>query len=430
MSRTDPEPASVPVLPSRSRGRSIAAAICVVLALVLTAPASLAYWGNRTITDSQRYLATVGPLVNSPEVQDAIATKVIDAIEAQVDIEAVLNDVFAGVITDAPRLQRLIGPISAAIDGLVERQVREFIASDAFAEIWTTINTRAQQALVRVLKGDNSGAISVQGNEVVLDVSDMIDQVKERLVARGLTIVEKAPIPEIDKQIVLLDAPQLKKARTIYAVAHPVAQWFIVVVALLFVAAVLLARRRPRMTVIIGVGLVANALLVAWAVSVGRQLFIDQLSGTTFGPASAAFYDTLLTYLERGWHIFLLLGLILVITGWFTGRNSTGTAVRTSVAGTLEAAGEPLADGPVAGIAHWVAPNVRWLRIAAVVLGVIVLLWGNQATTARLLWSLGLTIVLLGALQVLVGAATHGGRSHPPLDDAPTEPGAPVPLSP
>ena len=227
----------------------------------------------------------------------------------------------------------------------------------------------------------------------------------------------------------LLDAPQLKKARTVYALAHPLAQWLLVIVALLYLAALLLARRRPRMSVIIGVGLMANALLVAWAVSVGRQLFIDQLSGTTFGPASAAFYDTLLTYLERGWHVFLGLGLILVITGWFTGRNGTGTAVRTSVAGTLEAAGEPLADGPVAGLARWVAPNVRWLRIAAVVLGVIVLLWGNQATTARLLWSLGLTVVLLAALQVLVGAASHDSRSHPPLDDAPSGPGTPVSTS-
>ena len=46
-------------------------------------------------------------------------------------------------------------------------------------------------ALLRVLKGDNSGAISVQGNEVVLDVSDVIDQVKERLPAVLGPVYEK-----------------------------------------------------------------------------------------------------------------------------------------------------------------------------------------------------------------------------------------------
>lgn len=42
-----------------------------------------------------------------------IATKVTDAIAKQVDIEAILKNVFAGVITDRPRLERLVGPLSA-----------------------------------------------------------------------------------------------------------------------------------------------------------------------------------------------------------------------------------------------------------------------------------------------------------------------------
>src|SRR4029434_6912518 len=177
------------------------------------------------LNDTQRYLDTVGPLVHSPEVQDAIATTVTNAIERQVDIEAVLNEVFAGVITDRPRLQELVGPLSGAINALIDREVREFVASDAFADIWARVNTRAQQALVRLLKGEEeTGAVSLQGDQVVLDLSDVIDQVKQRLVARGLTIVERVPIPEVDRQIVLLEAPQLEQARTIYAFANPVAR--------------------------------------------------------------------------------------------------------------------------------------------------------------------------------------------------------------
>ena len=159
----------------RTRWRSIAAAICVVLAALLTTPAGVAFWGQRTLNDGQRYLDTVGPLVDSPQVQDAIATKAIDAIEKQVDVEAILNDVFAGVITDRPRLQKLVGPLSGAVNGLIEREVRAFVASDTFADIWVRVNTRAQQGLVRVLRGDNTGAVSVQGEQVVLDVGDVID---------------------------------------------------------------------------------------------------------------------------------------------------------------------------------------------------------------------------------------------------------------
>ena len=93
-----------------SRGRGVAAVVCVVLAALLTTPAAVAFWGQRTLNDTQRYVETVGPLVDSPEVQDAIATKVTDAIQQQVDVEALLNQVFAGVIDDRPRLQLLVGP--------------------------------------------------------------------------------------------------------------------------------------------------------------------------------------------------------------------------------------------------------------------------------------------------------------------------------
>ena len=245
-----------------SRGRSVAVVICVVLAGLLTMPAAVAYWGQRTLNDTERYVATVDPLVASPEVQDVIATRVTDAIQKQVDIEAILNNVFAGVITDRPRLEQLVGPLAAAVNGLIDRQVREFIASDEFADLWVRINTRAQQALHRVLTGEGSGAVTVQGDEVVLDVDEVINAVKERLVARGLTLVENVPIPETDRQIVLLESDGLEQLRTIYAFGNPVAIWMLPLVAALYLVAFALARRRPRMGVVIGVLLAANAVLL------------------------------------------------------------------------------------------------------------------------------------------------------------------------
>ncbi len=295
--------------------------------------------------------------------------------------------------------------------------MRAFIASDEFANFWTRVNTRAQEALQRVLRGDDSGAVSLQDDQVVLDVDEVINRVKERLVARGLTIVENAPIPETDKQIVLMDAPQLKQMRTIYAFTNPVAKWMLPFVGALFLAGFVLARRRPRMTVAIGAALVANSLLVAFVLSVGRQLFIDELSGTDFGPASRAFYDTLLAYLERGQQVVLGLGVILVVAGWFAGANKYGTATRTTVARGLESTGGVLADSGVGAAGRWVAPNAGWLRVAVVVLGAVVLFWGNEVSPDRLWWSLALVLVLLAVVQVLVGAGRADratGPARPP----------------
>ena len=256
----DPPAARPPVVERPSRARSVAAVICVVLAGLLTTPAAVAYWGQRTLNDTQRYVDTVEPLVDSPEVQDVIATKVTDAIEQQVDIEAILNNVFAGVITDRPRLEQLVGPLSAAINGLIDREVREFIASDEFADLWIRVNTRAQQALQRVLKGEESGAVSLQGDEVVLDVDEVINQVKERLVARGLTLVRERAHPR-DRPADRADGGP-PGASSCARSTRSATRWpggSSRSSALLYLAAFVLARRRPRMTVVIGALLAANA---------------------------------------------------------------------------------------------------------------------------------------------------------------------------
>jgi hypothetical protein len=403
------------------RGRSVAAIICVVLAALLTTPAAVAYWGQRTLNDTERYVETVGPLVDSPEVQDVIATTVTDAIEQQVDIEALLDNVFADVITDRPRLEQLVGPLAAAINGLIDREVRALVASDEFAQFWTRLNARAQQALQRVLTGDGSGAVALEGDQIVLNVDQVIARAKERLVARGLTIVENAPIPQTDRQIVLMDAPQVKQLRTIYAFGNPVARWLLPLVGLLFIAAFFLARNRPRMTVVIGAVLAANALFIALAQSIGGQLFVNELAGTVFGPASRVFLDTLLAFLDRGQQVVLWLGLVLVLAGWFAGANRYGSAARTSVSGGLEGIGNTLAGAGtgVGGAGRWTTVNAAWLRVVVVVLGGVVLLWGNDVSMGRLWWSLALVLVLLAGIQVLVGA----GRGKEPAP--PTPPAAP-----
>ena len=61
----------------------------------------------------------------------------------------------AGAVHTHPRVQ-----------GLIEREVRAFIASDTVANVSVRVNTRAQQTLVRVLKVDRTGAVSMQGDQV------------------------------------------------------------------------------------------------------------------------------------------------------------------------------------------------------------------------------------------------------------------------
>jgi hypothetical protein len=52
------------------------------------------------------------------------------------------------------------------------------------------------------------------------------------------------------------------------------------------------------------------------------------------------------------------------------------------------------------------------------VVGVVVLLWGNDVSVSRLVWSLLLVVVLLAVVQVLVGAGRRADRR--PIAEAPS----------
>ena len=121
------------------------------------------------------------------------------------------------------------------------------MASQEFADLWVTVTTRAQQRLVRLLEGNETGPVSLQGDQVVLDVSEVIEQVQARLVARASRWSRTFRSQTWTKQIVLMEAPRLKQARTIYAFANPIATWLIMVVFVLYLAAFVLSRRRSRM---------------------------------------------------------------------------------------------------------------------------------------------------------------------------------------
>jgi hypothetical protein len=388
-----------------SRRRSLASIGCLVLAALLTTPAAIGYWGQRTVNDTARYVATVRPLADSPEVQEAIAAKVTSVIQQQVDAEAIFNRAFAEVVPDAPRLRELIGPLSLAVDALIERQVEQFIASDAFGEFWVAANTDSQRLLLRLLRGEDTGRVSLRSDQLVLDVSEVIDQVRELLIERGLTVGEAVAVPDSQRQIVLLEAPQVREVRTIYAFGNPIARWLILVVIGLYAVGLLLARRRPRSTVAIGVALVVNGLLIALMLSAGRGIFVEELSGTVFSRASSVFFDTLVAYLRRGQQVMAGLGLTLMVVGWSAGSSTAAGSVRRAVTKSLEGLGGALDGGGTHRVSGWVVRHLREVRIAIGLVAFAVLTWGNNLSLARLVWSLVVVAVLLALVQVLVGAS-------------------------
>lgn len=381
--------------------RSVAALLVFIIAVLVTPVALVGHWGHRTVIDTTRYLETVGPLAADPAVQESISEAVTNAITSQINTEELVGGLLGNIVENPTILDKLSGPISAGIDGLIGQAVSAFVASDAFQEIWVTLNTGIQKSLLLILEGKDGGPVSLQGDEVVLDVSSLITAVQQNLVDRGVTVAANIPVPDVDKQVVLFSSPALAQIRAIYGLTSPMLAWFPLILAALFALAVWLSRRKGRMVLATGVALIIMTGATKVLLDKAQTIFTDQLQGTIFAPASQAFWDTFFKYLIQGIQAMLALGLIIAVAGWLGSRVNAAAKLRRWLAGGLEELGSEI---PASGIARSMASRADVWRTVAAAIGVLLLVTGDVLSTWHVIWTVLLTAGLFAGIQLLIGS--------------------------
>ena len=402
---------SAPSTPAKRRigARSIAAVLALILGLGLLPLGTVTYWGHRTVTDTERYLETMQPLAYDEDVQDSLSIFLTEKIEEQVDPEALVNQLFAGLIEQYPALKALVPVVSGAIDSLIAQVVDRLVRSDQFKQLWDLANTAAQKGLMAILEGREDGPVSLEGDAVVLDISSIIDQVKQGLVDRGFAAAANINVPEADRQIVLLEAPQLAQIRTIYSLTSPIAVALFFIAILLLVLAVVLARRRPRMVAWAGGGAAAGGLLLIVGLGIGETVFVNTLDGTPFEKASQTFYDQLLKFLYNGAYAIVVLGIIVLAVGLYLCGARWAVELRAAVNNLADDVARNIPAGPITSSGASVAAHARWFRVGVGVIFTIIVIIGNDLSVARTIWGALIALVLLAVIQVWAAA----GRRAP-----------------
>lgn len=89
------------------RARAAGSSVLLLLALLFAPVAVVATWVQDTVTDTDRYVATVAPLASEPAVQDALTDRLTDRVVAQVDVKAV-TDSLADTLREAGVPPRIV----------------------------------------------------------------------------------------------------------------------------------------------------------------------------------------------------------------------------------------------------------------------------------------------------------------------------------
>jgi hypothetical protein len=414
----------------RQRWRSVVATLLIVLACVLAPLSVVAVWTRNQVTNSDRYVQTVTPLASDPAIQNAIADQITAQVFNYIDIQGLTSQALAALSERglapalADQLQALAGPIANGVQSFTRDQVGKVVQSDAFANAWVQANRTAHAELVKALTGEGGGAITVENDTVSLNLAAFIQTVKQQLVASGFTLASR--IPNVNASFVLFQSEDITRARTGFNLLNTLGVWLPVITLILLVLGVYVARDHRRALVGAALGVAVSMVVLALALAIFRSIYLDAVPASVLPhDAAAVLYDTIVRFLRLGLRTILVLALVVAAGAFLSGQSVTAVRTRQSLSsaiGWLQGRAG-FSTGPVGA---WVYANKRALRIGAVTLAALVLVfWGRP--TGKVV--LGLTLALLVVLAIIEFLGRRPGQepvevtaAAPPLS-APPPPG-------
>jgi hypothetical protein len=385
----------------------------IVVACLLAPLSVAAVWTRNQVTNSDRYVATVSPLARDPAIQAAIADQITTQVFNYIDIKGLTTQAVDALAAQglrpevATQLQAFAVPIANGVQSFTRTQVGNLVASDAFADAWVQANRVAHEQLVKALTGEGGGAVTVENDTVSVNLAAFVQVVKDRLVASGFTLAER--IPEVNASFVLFQSADITRARSAFNLLNTLGIWLPIIVLLLLAVGVYVAKDHRRALVGAAVGIAVAMVVLALGLAVFRSIYLDAVPAQVLPhDAAAVAYDTIVRFLRLGLRTVLVLALVVAAGAFLSGQSATAVRTRQSLAraigwlqGTAEHAG--LRTGPVG---TWVEANKRALRIGAVALAALMLVFWDRPTGKVVL---GLTLALLFVLAVIefLGRPAH-----------------------
>jgi hypothetical protein len=400
----------------RGRWRAPVSAVLIVLGCVLAPVAVLGVWASNQVSNTDRYVANVTPLIGDPAIQGALSTKITSAITTQLDVNALVNQAATQLSNNnVPRLSALLknfsGPISSGVDSAVGTAVARVVASPAMARVWVQANRTAHAGIVKVLSGQGNGAVDVVNGKVTISLGPFITQAEQALTKQGFSLAAK--LPPVNPTFPLFEAPNLSKAQAGYRLINTL-KWVLPFLSLaLFAAGVYVARGRRRALIGAALGLSGSMIVLGAALAIARGIYLNSVPQSTL-PANAAavLYDTLVRFVKDGLRLLLVVGLVIAAGAFLTGPSNVAVQTRRGVITgvdwlrtRMESRG--LHPGPVGA---WTGAHKRVLQIGVVALAAVIFVFWGQPTLAVAIWIVVLLLVALGLIE-LIGGRTGGAET-------------------
>ena len=365
MSDTSPQVLPGPILSARVR-RVVVYGLLVVGGVLLFLT-SFAVWVNRVALNTSQFVDTSSDLVQDDAIRKAIATRAVDELYANVDVQAAIEERLADISKDAkPAAAPAAGALRQYAPVLLERA----LGQPALQSVWRTTLRQTHQELVDVLAGEGS-TVSTQEGVVTLDFRPFILETAERVGLRDEVAKRLAPDAA---QVEVLRSNELDAAQAGFELLKALAWFLPVVMLLVFGLALFLARERRRRTLRdIGLVVAVAAVVGLVAVKLTGDYVVNSLATDTETRSAGHHAWQIVTALLRSslyWQI--VIGVLLVSAAWLAGTRPYAVAARRGLAPILRERAYPYVALAVIALVLLVSAPVqdfaRLLFVAVIVL--------------------------------------------------------------
>lgn len=277
--------------------RGFVSGLAALLAAVLLPVAITAVWTAERVTDTEGYVAAVGPLADDPEVQ------------------AALTDRLEQYAVDVIGLDRLGALGEGAARAIIRAAVTGVVTNPSFRPIWEEANRQGHAEMLRTLRADRAGEVAA------IDLAGAFDAVLDALRAQGLP-VRDVPAPGL---VFVPDDGQLRVAQEGYQALEASRVWLPVAWVVLVVLTLLVAdRRRLALGLLAASSLVSVALL--WPVSHAiRSVALDSVQAAD-RELGEAIWDSVTQSLDRSIVVALVIAAVTLLVAGVLGVVGSSNA--------------------------------------------------------------------------------------------------------
>lgn len=316
--------------------RSVASAVCIVLAMVLIPAGVVSGWAKGQLLDESDFVRTFAPLASDPSVQAEVSKQAMGAIEEEIDIDQLTSQVFDGIIDlglpdrAANALRLLQQPASAGVRSLLQQGVTEFVESDLFASSWERSLRLSHRGLLAAATQDSlaTGALTIdQHGEIAIQLGPIIDEVKRSLVDSGFTLA--STIPSVTKSFVVAQSDALVTISLVYTLAGVFGWWMPALALLALIAGVLLASNKPRAITSAGVATIIGSVFLLM-VFAAAELWL-QASAFRLGVSAEALkvvFSHIVSDMRASSWLLIGFGVLLIVLGRVLGPSGWAVKLR------------------------------------------------------------------------------------------------------